>query len=472
MTFDGSEKCGRPLIYGSEKCIILGMERKNYIRKLENWLGSERRKPLILEGARQVGKTWLMQEFAKTHFTNVVYVRFDKDKILRNVFSKDFDLKRILRDLQIRFNTTIDAENTIILFDEIQACKDALTSLKYFCEERPELAIIAAGSLLGLEYRDDEAGSDAKGILEETTGFPVGKVNMLAVYPFSFLEFLSAVGEDLLAECIRNCEWSTIATFKDRIEDLLKHYYVVGGMPEAVDAYRRLWNFTEVREIHREILKGYQRDISKHAPKSDVPKIEMCWNSIPAQLAKENKKFIYAELKKGARSAQFADSLRWLEDAGLIGRVKRVKKPGLPLEGYADGAFKVFVLDVGLLSTMSGLVPETVLEGSRVFSEFKGALTEQYVYQQLRAETDLVPYYYSQDDSQWEVDFLVQLGMDVCPIEVKAEENVHSQSLKSYRAKFNPRRSFRVSMKNYDEQDWLVNIPLAGVQADAFKARC
>ena len=446
------------------------MDRKVYIRKLEDWLGSERRKPLILEGARQVGKTWLMQEFAKTHFKNVVYVRFDKDPILRNVFSRDFDLNRIVRDLQIRFNTTIDSKDTIVLLDEIQACKDALTSLKYFCEERPDLAVIAAGSLLGLEYRDDDdTNADAKGGAGETTGFPVGKVNMLAVHPFSFLEFLSAVGEDFLAECIRRCEWSTMVTFKDRIEDLLKHYYVVGGMPEAVDAYRRLRNFKEVREIHREILKGYQRDISKHAPKSDVPKIEMCWNSIPAQLAKENKKFIYAELKKGARSAQFADSLRWLEDAGLIGRVKRVKKPSLPLEGYADGAFKVFVLDVGLLSTMSGLAPGTVLEGPRVFSEFKGALTEQYVYQQLKAETELVPYYYSQDDSQCEVDFLVQLGMDVCPIEVKAEENVHSQSLKSYRAKFNPSRSFRVSMKNYDEQDRLANIPLAGVQADAFK---
>lgn len=446
------------------------MERKIYIRKLETWLCSERRKPLILEGARQVGKTWLMQEFAKTHFKNVVYVRFDKNPILRNVFSKDFDLDRILRDLQIRFNTTIDAKDTIVLLDEIQACKDALTSLKYFCEERPDLAVIAAGSLLGLEYRDD-AEADAKDAVEGTTGFPVGKVNMLAVHPFSFLEFLAAVGEDLLAGCIRKCEWSTMATFKEQIEDLLKHYYVVGGMPEAVDAYRRVRNFKEVREIHREILKGYLRDISKHAPKSEVPKIELCWQSVPAQLAKENKKFFYAELKKGARSAQFADSLRWLEDAGLIGCVKRVKKPSLPLEGYADGAFKVFLLDVGLLSTMSGLAPEVVLEGVRVFSEFKGALTEQYVYQQLKAETELVPYYYSQDDSQCEVDFLVQLGMDVCPIEVKAEENVRSQSLKSYRVKFNPIRAFRVSMKNYDEQGQLVNIPLAGVQADAFKTR-
>ena len=420
-----------------------------------------------------------MQEFAKTHFKNVVYVRFDKDPILRNVFSKDFDIERILRDLQIRFNTTIEAKDTIVLLDEIQSCKDALTSLKYFCEERPDLAVIAAGSLLGLEYRDDEAEADAKGgVAEETTGFPVGKVNILEVHPFSFLEFLVANGEDQLAECIRECEWNTMATFRDRIEDLLKHYYVVGGMPEAVDAYRRMRNFKEVREIHREILKGYLRDISKHAPKSDVPKIEMCWNSIPAQLAKENKKFIYAELKKGARSTQFADSLRWLEDAGLIGRVKRVKKPSLPLEGYVDGAFKVFLLDVGLLSTMSGLVPTAVLEGARVFSEFKGALTEQYVYQQIRAETEFEPYYYSQEDSQCEVDFLVQLGMDVCPVEVKAEENVRSQSLKSYRTKFSPAKAFRASMKDYKLQSIplanggvcsLVNIPLAGVHGISLK---
>ena len=279
--------------------------------------------------------------------------RCSKDKILRNIFTKDFDLGRIVRDLQIRFNATIDPKNTILLLDEIQSCKDAITALKYFCEEHPELPIIAAGSLLGLEFRNDE----------ETTGFPVGKVNILEVHPFSFVEYLDAIGEDRLADCIRQGEWETIATFKDRLTDLLKHYYVVGGMPEAVDAYRRTQNFREVREIHREILKGYQRDISKHAPKSDVPKIELCWNSIPAQLAKENKKFIYAALKKGGRSSEFRGPLRWLEDAGLIGRVKRVTMPSLPLDGYTDGAFKVFLLDVGLLSTMSGLSPEVVLEG-------------------------------------------------------------------------------------------------------------
>lgn len=449
------------------------MDRKRYMEKLEQWAKSFGRKPLILEGARQVGKTWLMQEFAKSHFENVVYARFDKDKLLRAIFTKDFDLDRIVRDLQIRFNTTIDAKNTIVLLDEIQSCKDALTALKYFCEERPDLSVIAAGSLLGLEFRDSEQGGEADGNDDETTGFPVGKVNILEVHPFSFVEFLDAVGQGALAECTRQGDWETMSTFKDRLEYLLKHYYIVGGLPEAVDAYRRTQNFRDVRRIHHEILVGYQRDISKHAPKSDVPKIELCWHSIPAQLAKENKKFMYAALKKGGRSAEFRAPLRWLEDAGLIGRVKRVSAPRLPLDGYADGAFKVFMLDVGLLSSMSGLAPEVVLEGPRVFSEYKGALTEQYVYQQLRAETELELYYYSQDDSQCEVDFLVQLGMDVCPLEVKAEENVRSQSLKSYRTKFAPNEVFRVSMKNYEEQDQLLengkvcrfaNLPLFGVQ--------
>ena len=451
------------------------MNRISYSRKLEEWLNSSRRKPLILEGARQVGKTWLMQEFAKTHFENIIYARFDKDKILRDVFAKDFDVERIVRDLQIRFNTTVDSRNTIVLLDEIQSCKDALTSLKYFCEDRPDLPIIAAGSLLGLEFRDDEQdeGNGTSADRNLTTGFPVGKVNTIEVHPFSFVEFLDAVGQGQLASCVRNGDWSTMATFNERLTDLLRHYYVVGGMPEAVEAYWRSQNFREVRVIHREILNGYRRDISKHAPKSDVPRIELCWNSIPAQLAKENKKFVYAVVKKGGRSSEFRDPLRWLEDAGLIGCVKRVTAPGLPLGGYSDGAFKVFMLDVGLLSTMSGLAPEVVLEGPRVFSEFKGALTEQYVYQQIRAETDLVPYYYSQDDSQCEVDFLVQLGMDVCPIEVKAEENVRSQSMKSYRTKFEPVRAFRASMKDYELQDQslasgktcrFVNLPLAGIQ--------
>lgn len=437
------------------------MKRESYIARLEAWKESSRRKPLVLEGARQVGKTWLMQEFAKTHYRKVIYARFDKNKLLRNIFTKDFNINRIVRDLQILFNTTIEPEDTIILLDEIQACKDAITALKYFREDRPDLHVIAAGSLLGLTFRDDEQMPD-KEDGEETTGFPVGQVNQLNIYPFSFIEFLGAVGEDQLAAVIERKDWATMATFKERIADYLRHYYVVGGMPEAVEAYARTQNFKEVREIHREILMGYRRDISKHAPKREVPRIEMCWASIPAQLAKENKKFLYSELKKGGRSSEFRGPLKWLEDAGLIGIVKRVNMPGLPLDSYADGAFKVFLLDVGLLSTMAGLAPEVVLEGPRIFKEFRGALTEQYVYQQLKAETEIEPFYYNQDDSQCEVDFVFQRGMEVCPLEVKAEENVRSKSLKSYRTKFSPKMSYRVSMKNYEEQDGLVNLPLCG----------
>lgn len=445
------------------------MERKQYIAKLEAWSKSSRRKPLVLEGARQVGKTWLMQEFSRAHYQNVVYVRFDKNKLARTIFTKDFDVTRIVRDLQILFNVTIDASNTILLLDEIQACKDALTTLKYFQEDLPGLPIIAAGSLLGLTYRDDDKEDSSD---DETTGFPVGKVNFLDVHPFSFIEFLHALGEDGLAEMVQIGDWSALGTFGEKIADFLRHYLIVGGMPEAVAAYVKTRQFKDVREIHREILEGYRRDISKHAPKRDIPKIELCWRSVPAQLAKENKKFVYSAVKPGGRSAEFRDPLEWLEDAGMITRVKRVTVPRLPLDGYADGAFKVFLLDVGLLSTMSGLAPEVVLEGARVFSEFKGALTEQYVLQQLKAQRSIVPYYWSTEDSRNEVDFVIQKGMAVCPIEVKAEKNIRSQSLKSYEQKFLPELVFRTSMLPFCEQEVsmgegkvcrFVNVPLPAV---------
>lgn len=443
------------------------MEREGYILKLEAWATSSRRKPLILEGARQVGKTWLMKKFAETHYENVVYARFDQNKLLRGIFKRDFDVNRIVNDLEILFNTRITAGNTIILFDEIQSCKDALTSLKYFCEDRPDLPVIAAGSLLGLTYRDDELDDDSDSA-DESTGFPVGKVDTIKVYPLSFLEFLCAIGDARLAEAVRTEDWATLDTFNDRINDRLRHYYVVGGMPEAVAAYVESRNFLDVRAIHRGILDGYRRDISKHAPKGDVRKIEMCWQSIPAQLAKENKKFVYSALKKGGRSAEFRDPLAWLEDAGLISMVKRVTTPKLPLEGYADGAFKVYMLDVGLLATLSDLAPEVVLEGSRIFTEFKGALTEQYVFTQLRADAAIAPFYWSTEDSRCEVDFVFQRGMAVCPLEVKAERNVHSQSLKSYRDRFRPSVAYRASMLPYREQkgingEMLYCIPLAAV---------
>ena len=430
---------------------------------------------MILEGARQVGKTWLMTEFARNHYKNVVYARFDKNKLLRGIFMRDFDIDRILHEMEILFHTRIESETTVILFDEIQACKPALTALKYFYEDRPDLHIIAAGSLLGLTYRDDELQEEGEPDDEKsTTGFPVGKVNTMPVHPFTFNEYLSAIGEERIVDEIQIKNWRLLNDLRDHIIDHLRHYYLIGGMPEAVSTYLESHSLDEVKTVHREILDGYRRDISKHAPKSDVRKIEMCWQSIPSQLAKENKKFVYATIKKGGRAAEFRDPLAWLEDAGLVHLNRRVSMPSIPLDSYSNGGFKVYALDVGLLATMSGLAPEVILEGSRIFKEFKGALTEQYVYQQLIAETNIKPYYWSTDDSRTEIDFVFQTGMEVCPLEVKAESNVRSQSLKSYEHRFRPQKAYRASMLPYIQQEIpldegasciLTNIPLYAIGA-------
>ena len=450
------------------------MKRDCYINKLEEWKASPLRKPLILEGARQVGKTWLMKDFAQSHYDNVIYAQFDRNQLLRGIFERDTDVGRIVRDLEVLFRTRIDPNRTILLFDEIQACKSALTSLKYFCEDRPDLHVIAAGSLLGLTYRDDDADKDGDGSDSDgsTTGFPVGKVNTIQVHPFSFNEFLTALGEERLAEEIRNRNWGLLGDLNDAIAEKLRHYYVVGGMPEAVSSWISTRNFLDVRAVHRDILSGYRRDISKHAPKSDVRRIEMCWQSIPAQLAKENKKFVFSAVRKGGRASEFRDPLAWLEDAGLIHLNRRTTAPLLPLSHYEDNGFKVYALDVGLLATMSGLAPEVVLDGSRIFREFRGALTEQYVCQQLVAEMGFDPCYWSTDDSRTEIDFVFQRGMEVCPLEVKSGGNVRSQSLKSYEDRFLPRMAFRGSMLPYKEQDVplrngatcrLVNVPLCAI---------
>ena len=449
------------------------MERLSYIDNLEKWRNSPRRKPLILEGARQVGKTWLMREFASSHYANQVYVRFDKDRQLRRIFERDFDIGRIVHELEIAFRTRIDPANTVLLFDEIQACKNALTSLKYFCEDRPDLHVIAAGSLLGLEYRDDEEDKSDAEDDAGTSGFPVGKVDTIGVHPMSFVEFLSALGEGALADEICRRNWDTVEVFRERLIDLLKHYYVIGGMPEAVAAYVETHNFIDVIDIQKSILSGYGKDFAKHAPKNDVPRIKMFWDAIPSQLAKENKKFMYSGIRKGERAAWYRSPISWLSGAGLIHLCRRVTVPRLPIKSYVDAPFKVYVLDVGLLASMSGLDSRVVLDGSRVFTEFKGALTEQYVLQQMIAEYGDEPCYWSTDDSRTEVDFVVQKGMDVAPVEVKAEENVQAKSLKSYMERFSPPVSYRLSMRPYKEQmiaspgnleRQLINIPLYGIR--------
>ena len=449
------------------------MDRLTYIEKLEKWQKSPRRKPLILEGARQVGKTWLMQEFASSHYSNKIYVRFDKDRQLRRIFERDFDIARILHELEIAFRTRIEPSNTVLLFDEIQACKNALTSLKYFCEDRPDLSVVAAGSLLGLEYRDDDDDESDSGDDAETTGFPVGKVDTIGVHPLSFVEFLSAQGESALAKEICERNWATIETFRDRLIDMLKHYYVIGGMPEAVAVYADTHNFIDVLDVHKALLSGYRKDFAKHAPKRDVPRINEIWDSIPAQLAKENKKFMYSGIGRGARASSCRDPISWLSGAGLIHLCRRTTAPRLPIKSYTDAAFKMYLLDVGLLSSMSGLDSRIVLEGPRVFTEFKGALTEQYVLQQLIAEYGEEPCYWSTDDSRTEVDFVVQKGMDVSPIEAKAATNVRSKSLMSYMGRFCPKVSYRVSMLPHKIQKVampdaleleLINVPLYGLK--------
>lgn len=449
------------------------MERLSYIERLEKWRKSPRRKPLILEGARQVGKTWLMREFASSHYANPVYVRFDKDRQLKRIFARDFDTGRIIHELEIAFRTRIDPADTVLLFDEIQACKNALTSLKYFCEDRPDLPIIAAGLLLGLEYRDDKEDKADTDDDAQTTGFPVGKIDAIRVYPFSFVEFLYALGESALADEICNRKWDTIEVFRERLIDLLKHYYVIGGMPEAVAAYAETRNFIDAIEVHNALLAGYRNDFAKHAPKNDVPRIGMFWDVLPSQLARENRKFMYSGIRKGERASSYRSPISWLSGAGLIHLCRKVTVPRLPLKSYADASFKAFVLDVGLLSSMSGLDSRIVLDGSRVFTEFKGALTEQYVLQQMLAEYGDEPFYWSTDDSRTEVDFVVQRGMDVAPVEVKADENVRAKSLKSYMERFVPPVSYRLSMRPYKEQKiassgnperLLINIPLYGIR--------
>lgn len=448
------------------------MERTSYIKKLEEWKASRRRKPLILEGARQVGKTWLMLEFARTHYANTVYVRFDKDTLLRGIFNRDFDIERILHELEIAKHTKIDPASTVLLFDEIQACGNALTSLKYFMEDRPDIHVIAAGSLLGLEYRDDELDRREVGGAVQTTGFPVGKVDTLKIFPLSFREYMIAVGESVLEKEMAEGNWSLLETFGDRLSDMVRHYCIIGGMPDVVSAYVESRDMREVRRIQRGILADYRRDFAKHAPKNDVRKIEMIWDSIPAQLAKENKKFLYSKVKPHGRSSEFRDPLDWLIGAGLVYKSFRVKVPRLPLSSYCDGAFKLFMVDVGLLSAMSGLDPIVILDAPRIFAEFKGALTEQYIHQQLISETDLQPFYWSTEDSQTEVDFVFQRGNSVFPLEVKSGGNVRSASLRSYIRRYLPKTAYRASMLGYKVQGQidesggrceLVNVPLYAI---------
>ncbi len=421
--------------------------RRYALKDFYQWKDSPNRKPLILKGARQVGKTWLMLEFAKQAFKNFVYVNFEDDSRLGAIFDTDFDIDRILFALRTATKKSID-ENTLILFDEIQAAPRALTSLKYFYEKAPQYPVIAAGSLLGLS-------------VHEGVSFPVGKVDFLEILPMNFHEFLEATDNTNYVELLNSGDYGTIDVFSDKLIDLLKLYYVVGGMPEAVQSFANDRDLSAVRRIQKNILNSYDSDFSKHIPNSEVPRIRMVWNSIPAQLSKENKKFIYGMLKEGARAKTFEVALEWLKDSGLISKVHRVKKPALPLVAYEDfAAFKVFITDVGLLCAMANVDVDIILSGSQIFEEFKGALTEQFVFQQLKAKRNMQIFYWSAENSSGELDFVVQDEEKIYPIEVKAEENVQAKSLRFFVQKNPGLKGIRFSMQKFRDQEWMENRPL------------
>ena len=424
--------------------------RRDAMQQLYDWKEKTTRKPLIVRGARQVGKTWLMKEFASSAYRQFAYINFEDNEVMKDVFQKDFDVERILMAIQLVTGIVVDTE-TLIIFDEIQEAPRGLTALKYFQEKAPQYHVVAAGSLLGIAMHSNDS-------------FPVGKVDFMDLYPLSFSEFLEAVGQEAFARLLAKKDWGLIAAFRSKLIDLLKQYYYVGGMPEVVNAFINHKDYAEVRQLQQTILDSYDRDFSKHAPIAEVPRIRMIWRSVPAQLAKENKKFIYGVVKEGARAKDFELAIEWLIDAGLIYKVSRVKKAGIPLLAYEDfSAFKLFLLDTGLMGAMSGLPPQALLEGNVLFSDYKGAITEQYVLQQLKSVKGLSIYYWSSDTSRGELDFLLQKDVSVIPVEVKAEENLQSKSLRFFVEKNAGLHGVRFSMSDYRKQEWMINYPLYSV---------
>ena len=426
-------------------------------RKIENqllqWKNDPARKPLILWGARQVGKTWSIREFGRTYFQKTVYISFYNNRRISDIFEMDYNINRIIKALEIELHVSITPSDTLLVFDEIQGAPKAVEALKYFCEDAREYAVIAAGSLLGVA-------------LHQGISFPVGKVDELRLYPMSFQEFLWAMNEEALAGYLEDINNPEINLFRERYIELLKQYYVIGGMPEVVDNFRMNHDYDQVRELQLSVLRQYEGDFGKHVNPAELPRIRMVWQSLPVQLAKENKKFFFGHIKKGARSKDYETAIQWLQDSGLIYKVNKVSAPLLPLRAYADlSSYKIYMLDTGLLGALGELDWRTILEGNHAFVEFKGALTEQYVLQQLIAETPYRMYYYSTEKSAYEVDFLFQKNSGAVPLEVKAEENLKAKSLKMYVDKYHPAEAIRTSMSSYRKQDWLTNIPLWAIQS-------
>lgn len=422
------------------------MERKD-LHKFFEWKHRKKRKPLIVYGARQVGKTWLMQEFARQAFQKYVYINFEDEERLAGLFEKDFDIDRIITTVSIVKNVDIDTD-TLLIFDEIQAVKRGITALKYFCEKAPQRYVMAAGSLLGIAQHQGDS-------------FPVGKVDSIYLSPMDFEEFLLATNRRREALILKNKQWDVIDLVKDKLQTALKEYYFVGGMPAVVAAFCEHRDFAETRRLQNDIIGNYERDFSKHAPANEVPRIRMIWNSIFSQLSKENRKFTYSALKQGARAKEFEVAIEWLLDAGLIRKVPRVGKAEMPLKAFEDAAaFKLFLVDTGLFCAMGHIPHTTLIDGNQLFLTAKGALTEQFVSQQILSIEGLYAGYWSAENSRGEIDFLIQHQDEIIPIEVKAEENLKAKSLRAFIEKNPKLHGLRLSMSSYREQDWMTNYPL------------
>ena len=423
---------------------------RKIIYDLKRWKYSPHRKPLILQGARQTGKTWIMKEFGKTEYKNTAYLFCQENPALESLFNAPFNKERLLNGFQMLCGFKIEPENTLIIFDEIQEIPTALTALKFLYEQAPDYHIICAGSLLGIAFHKD-------------ISFPVGKVNFLNLYPLSFSEFLTALGKEQQADLINNTEQDCelLKVFSEEFKELLKYYFFIGGMPEVVSTWIETKDFNEVRRVQNELLMTYENDISKHTASEMANRIKQVWASVPSQLAKENKKFLYSVVKESARAREYENAINWLKNAGLLVTIHRINKPGIPLKAYEDlEAFKIFILDIGLLCSMTDLSAKILLEGNRLFTEFKGSLTEQFVCQQLISELEIRPYYWSAKDGTAEVDFIFQADALVIPIEVKAEINLRAKSFKLYRDTYNPEIAFRFSLTDFVDHGILKDVPL------------
>lgn len=422
--------------------------------QLKSWKENPNRKPLVIRGARQVGKTWLMREFAKECYAKVAYISFVDTPDAKNIFEGNYNLDNILLGLNVLTNVQITPNDTLIIIDEIQECERALNALKFFKENAPDYHIIAAGSLLGVAVR------------QKQFSFPVGQVDFLNLYPLSFCEFLDAIGENKLSELILDKNWAVLQNFQDKCINLLKQYMFVGGMPEAVKSFATNKDMAEVRRLQNVIIAGYKEDFSKYTESYNVPKINAVWNSLPTQLAKENKKFTYKDVQKGARAREYEAAVEWLTLTGLVYKIHKITKPNLPISGYEEAsAFKLYMIDTGLLCAKAMLDAKTIIEGNKIFEEFKGALTEQYVLQELKIKDNLPITYWGTDNGTAEIDFVIQDKDMVIPIEVKATVNLKAKSLASYRQKYEPKKAVRTSLAGFEENNGLFNIPLYMIES-------